>query len=163
VVDIRFFYRPRCIMRRRKENEAGRGNGQKGSWTAQDRVRGRISGLRAKADSQVGSVPPPGVCFTWGTMQWASLWPSSVIKTRRLTRRTKRAILPPFPISLHLRPAPIPPGHPTFSVRVSSRFAGNGVLYTLARAFPPPRLPLCRQRTAASSATRARRQHTSTV
>jgi len=139
---------------------------QKGRWTTQDRVRGRrsrISGLRAKADSQLGSVSPPGVCFTWGTMQWASLWPSSVIKTRRLTRRTKRAILPPFPISLHLRPAPIPPGHLTFSVRVSSRFAGNGVLYTLARAFPPPHPPLCRQRSAASSATRARRQHTPTV
>lgn len=43
------------------------------------RGHSRVSGLCAKADFSPGLLPR--VRFTWSTMQWASLWPSSVIKT----------------------------------------------------------------------------------
>lgn len=68
-------------------------------------------------------------------MQWASLWPSSVIKTG-VSLATQSALF------CHpSQPLLAPPGYllSTFSVRPfvcsireSSRFAGNGVLYTLA-------------------------------
>lgn len=59
--------------------------------------------------SQTGS--PARVCFTWGTMQWASLWPSSVIKTG--VSLAAQSVLFCHP----LRPSPFAPWLPTFSAR----------------------------------------------
>lgn len=62
--------------------------------------------------SQLGS--PAWVCFTWGTMQWASLWPSSVIKTGvSLVAQS----------ALFCAPSPAVPGTPGYPLFPSARSA----------------------------------------
>lgn len=90
--------------------------------------RSRVSGLRAKADFRDFSPGLlPRVRFTWSTMQWASLWPSSVIKTG-VSLATQSALFchPSQPPGRH----PLATSYPLFpsarpfvcSVRGSSRF-----------------------------------------
>lgn len=77
VVDIRFFYR--AVHYEAKKGRRPRGRRKRGKAEGRRERCSRISGLGTKADLNPGL--QLGVCFTWSTMQWASLWPSSVIKT----------------------------------------------------------------------------------
>lgn len=67
----------RCIMKRRKEDgrEAGENEGRRRMTKAM--LANFWPRCQGRSQPRVYS----SVCFTWSTMQWASLWPSSVIKT----------------------------------------------------------------------------------
>lgn len=104
-----------------------------------------VSGLGAKADFSPGLLVR--VRFTWSTMQWASLWPSSVIKT---------SVSLAAQSALFCHPSQ-PPGTPWLppihffrpAVRSYVLFAGLfSVCRSFARSLSSPSLPsLCRLRT----------------
>lgn len=120
-----------------------------------ERVRAALASFWPPCQGRSQTESPAGVCFTWGTMQWASLWPSSVIKTG-VSLAAQSALFCHPPRNLH------PPGNlwlPTFSVRPVRVRVSSSVTASFTRSFtflPPPPLPslpphspsLCRQRTA---------------
>lgn len=120
-----------------------------------ERVRAALASFWPPCQGRSQAESPAGVCFTWGTMQWASLWPSSVIKTG-VSLAAQSALFCHPPRNLH------PPGNlwlPTFSVRPVRVRVSSSVTASFTRSFtflPPPPLPslpphspsLCRQRTA---------------
>lgn len=126
--------------------------------------RSRISGLGAKADLNPGL--QLGVCFTWSTMQWASLWPSSVIKTGVSLAAHKARYFATLPNLLASPGYPLFPFASSVSSCVLSVCRNRRPLHTRSLACSaacllPLLFSLCRQRTV--SERHSRRQHSPPV